>query len=1200
MKRKRGAVLIVVLGVLAVLALLAVTFSTLQATERRVARNYLDTVRARLLARSGVEDAVARLQEYFPSRAFDVAGVAAPKPWKYWGNDLTETAEPGAVRLEEATNPSFAVEARPSNSVESPQDPLDPNVRPLQLRIAGKDRGLSGVMASGTYGTYGDHYALKVSDLSGRLFVNDGLDGGPQGSVSLNLKRILNVLGQIPGVSVPQLGDKVLAARPASGYRHANELIIALGDEAAWARVREFVTVDAWVDPNVANPVPLSAAIASEYPVPYFRGSPALYRSGRGKDAKGTRLQGDLTTVPPSQPSDPAIRVYGLDELNPQWIEIVRRAPVNVNTAAREVLVALLSDLKGFFLTDRRRNNPVWSGGPYLAFTQQNTFSPDNTEGDEYGFLVQTLPIVGPGSTATGISAFDVADEIVACRNRRATKSFNYATIPWGGPFRSWRQFYQFVDNLVAIGVIADPRPIFFDHSENTAEPTGHGPLIPSAFQSKHGAQAIADVLKANFNPNLHLNELNPDENLHLIVDKTDLIVNSSEFCFLPTGAFEIQSLGRVLRPELGYSDCRLSPDNELTAQAKVTAVVKLYDVVRETNQRQFAAGERGPIGKDTNSGRPLEVGPEPENGLFPGSFGAPGEPDNEWGGYVSLSTVGGHHHGGTVEKPNNTLWTTLRDVPVRPHLESAFHVHYALDHDAHHHQLGNDARAEIASRTNPDENVENWPDPLPGGGDAGYAGPYGPASGPGNAHRLARSFRLGRSGGTMPALQAAAPSDLRIDGAYSERNAAPAYAASRSGTSLWQYDTDPAQGMVSFWYKPSFAPERTGKIRVPWDFSRYHEPCWGCHVYPFAMWFFPVQFNHGLAEVSVPFYGWGNESMGRFRTCSIVWGHCQWHTVPTMSWFGNMSDTLNHRLHPDQDIKSNPLSGRRWIHFTMTWFLNGWEYGGRSSRLFINGSTKKVPFNWASIRPGDPTGGDTLMHQWAAHDGGDTNHIRMGGPSTIGKAPGTPWRGNYAADGTVDEVYVWNREEAVDPLTLWLRGRYYVPRAPEEATFTSQAITIEAGTRRAPAPPSQVTGGSQPLPPSRIRVLGVTWTWYGEGTDANGIPVLYDYSSTGADYSVMTPPPDVGPKVRLGIKDGAVAYGPFDDDSFSPVRDPSGNVPQIQDPTRVKYFAEFRLEKATPLDTILLATPVLDDVTLFWDDGGPQLLSYVLDSRSF
>jgi len=88
---RKGAVLIIVLGVLAVLALLATTFATLQATERNVAHNYLDTVRAKLLAQSGVQDAEAKLREYFPFRYFNGVDVKAPKPWKFWGPDPTET-----------------------------------------------------------------------------------------------------------------------------------------------------------------------------------------------------------------------------------------------------------------------------------------------------------------------------------------------------------------------------------------------------------------------------------------------------------------------------------------------------------------------------------------------------------------------------------------------------------------------------------------------------------------------------------------------------------------------------------------------------------------------------------------------------------------------------------------------------------------------------------------------------------------------------------------------------------------------------------------------------------------------------------------------------------------------------------------------------------------------------------------------------
>src|SRR6185436_12717654 len=143
--RRKGAVLIIVLGVLAVLALLATTFATLQATERQVAVNYLDTVRAKLLAQSGVQDAEAKLREYFPFRYFNTVKVNGPKPWKYWGKDNTEKIEPPADdKLELATNPSFAIEVIQGNVVETPQNPLDDNITPKKVTIEGKDAGLSG------------------------------------------------------------------------------------------------------------------------------------------------------------------------------------------------------------------------------------------------------------------------------------------------------------------------------------------------------------------------------------------------------------------------------------------------------------------------------------------------------------------------------------------------------------------------------------------------------------------------------------------------------------------------------------------------------------------------------------------------------------------------------------------------------------------------------------------------------------------------------------------------------------------------------------------------------------------------------------------------------------------------------------------------------------------------------------------------
>ena len=81
-------------------------------------------------------------------------------------------------------------------------DPDSGSVAPRALVIEGAVRGISGTGAA-TYATNGDHYSLKVTDLSGCIYVNDGVDQGSSGSVSQNLRRILNVLGDV--IQVPSL-----------------------------------------------------------------------------------------------------------------------------------------------------------------------------------------------------------------------------------------------------------------------------------------------------------------------------------------------------------------------------------------------------------------------------------------------------------------------------------------------------------------------------------------------------------------------------------------------------------------------------------------------------------------------------------------------------------------------------------------------------------------------------------------------------------------------------------------------------------------------------------------------------------------------------------------------------------------------------------------------------------------------------------
>lgn len=1261
----RGAVLIIVLGVLAVLALLATTFATLQATEKQVARNYLDTVRAKLLAQSGVQDAEARLREFFPYRYFSTVNANEPKPWKYWGRDVAETKEPGPDdKLEESLNPSFALEARSGNKPEVPQDPSDVNVAPLQVLVDGKARGMSGILGSSTYANNGDQYALKITDISGRLYVNDGLDGDTptrKSSVTQNLKRILNILGDV--IHVKNLGDRIVDNRPVSGYRNAQDLLKALEfDELMYNRVKDYVTTYAWVDPNVINPVPLSQSLAERFAartnVRFDRGTPPIYRFGSqvtGVNSAKAPVNpvGGLDAFNGSQ--DPAaenITIYGLDTLNPQWIEVVSRAPVNVNAAPREILIALLTGLQGFFITDRRRNNPRWKGDLYLSFKQQSNFDSDGPSisyGDEYGWIVETFPIVNEATTGrNGIAASLIADEIVACRNRQKGTygSYGGAGAPWfSGPFRSWHQFNAFIDYLAkpksegGAELLMDPRDgIYQDYETENVDPTGYGKLVPSEIQALAGHQAIADVIKANFNPNAHLNELNPDLNLFQYVDKTDLFIHSTEFTFVPTGYFEVEAIGRVLRPKDPKVGDSLLGDNEIVSQAKVTAVYKLYDMYRETTHKQFYGGTLSEQGGawGTNSGYSLEIGPEPDNGVFPGTAGAEGDAENEYGGYIALPTNGGPYGGrhGTAPKGKNMLQKTLQ-LPDAPHLQDAMHVHFRLDHDCHHHVVD---RQEIASRKLQDENVENHPD-WAGQGLFGYPGPYNPASGRAGFHRCAKSFRLNAAdgGGTkvQKNFEPFPPSDLRIDGAYVERHAGAAYYNTKNGTGIWPFDSESqSKGIVSYWWKPSFAPERTGKVRTAWDISKFHTPCGQqVNVWPFALWFFPSHYDPGQSEVAGPKY-WHNNS-GQFEPASLCMGSKAWHDVSVGHEFGRLTVCLNHLDHDDHKyLKPNPFRHHQWMHTAFVWSLNGTDPSGvQSSKLFVNGSDAYSKYSYTSMTNGWAAGRSKLS-KFDRHDGGEFNQIRVGGVSKIanaaelsgaGSLTAGAYRGNYSGDHTVDEMYMWNTD-TYDPNLQWMQGRYYVPSSGGgrtggggEGRFTSDVLDrmIPYAPRQLP-PPSSVqppggtaSGGTALADPSSVRILGVAWTYYGErhdesqqeyaqvvrqGEQEGHRRFVYDYGNNRLLAGVPT-----GQRraiVRVGIQDGSLVYGPFEEDGFSPVLDKNGRTPRIQDPKLARYTVDFEIEGGG--NPVLLATPVLDDVTIFWDDEQTHLLSYTFDNRTF
>ncbi len=478
MRRARaGVALILVAGVLGILAVLAAAFVTMAQLERRASSQRLYATKAGLLARSGIEDALARL-----SAGQDPCADAN----RYGGEDWDWESDPNHTlssreALSEVYKPTGAgtaadVDGCPIRQAMRPSFPAKTSGNPTLLPVAGRERGYTGRL-SGDQVPTGNSYALKVEDESAKINVNGGVLAAPSDLTrgwNGQLARVLGVLGQQGEVGIPTLGTAVLQNRPLGGYASLAQLQQRLGTTKD---LSPYLTTSSWTDSKVVRP--------NEYPTSDGATKAALSELKKGRSQLSLEEGG--------------------------------RPPVNLNAAPRAVLVALLEGLRG-----------------RSCHTAEN--DPDYTD-------------VSIDATL----ARDIADAIVA---RRRTDRFD-----------TWSEFQAFCDSLVDAGVI---------RGLNTTKYGG-------------GNLSGADVLKANFNPNTDLNKQLADQILWKWIDKSDLVVWSTEGSLGPTGAFRVEAAGRLLDAQ-----------GRLLAEATLGGPVEVFALLRQTTQRDFLAG-RAPNGSDTS-----------------------------------------------------------------------------------------------------------------------------------------------------------------------------------------------------------------------------------------------------------------------------------------------------------------------------------------------------------------------------------------------------------------------------------------------------------------------------------------------------------------------------------------------------------------------------------------------------------------------
>ncbi|MFC1587664.1 PilX N-terminal domain-containing pilus assembly protein [Planctomycetota bacterium] len=605
---RHGMVLIVVLGVLALMSILAITFVSLTRLERSISKNYVDRTKAIMIAESGIENAIIKIQSF--------SGVLSSTELA----DMTYNPSAPEASLQDAEKPSFAVSQTPP---------------------AGINGTVSGFVGPGTYIAKGDFYKLKVEDESGKLNLNDSDNlTDPGDSSTGRLSTIVRNLAEL--IFSPTYGQeigtvvvgKIMQKRNDLGGQFSDldqireALITAdITDRSEQDNFLRNVTLWSWRDPNTLKPQP-------------------AFNKTEGVDGSGFHQDPEVFNYPATEAlmssGDTIDDTYGDDiYMNSQFqhkgLELEPRSPVNINTASRELIQALLMGIQGLHTYEyghERLFRSVWSiyggnrgGGstlnammnypllfgrnPLLMHTADlnravgdpprwispwfigiNFIAPDPDERRFVGAFSPGMFYPVTSTSRIGLEANFLGNGFGSVRRTagidealaEAVSVVFYDHIHTDNkPFGSWQEFQNFV-----YGYFDYHGNYYYDTVNYGVHSTGSGEyrfiysyldddsnrdLVRGALYQKFQADAIL----ANFCPNSDLNDFNPNKTLWRFTDKNDLLHYTTEFCFEPTGTFSIRSEGYVL-----------GPNAQLHARQMIHSVIKVFETARITTQAQF------------------------------------------------------------------------------------------------------------------------------------------------------------------------------------------------------------------------------------------------------------------------------------------------------------------------------------------------------------------------------------------------------------------------------------------------------------------------------------------------------------------------------------------------------------------------------------------------------------------------------------
>ncbi len=699
---RKALALIIVAGVLGVMTVLGVCFVVLARMERQASQRRTYATKALLLARSGLEDALARLaagqechasinayggEDWNDDRILN-AGVETDgqiyQPSKLNRNDCPTT---------QALRPSFCKLI---------------GLNPDLVLMDGRMRGYTGRLADDS-SMKGNTYTLNARAGDG-LFLNGG-DPASEANLGYNavLRRILGTLAEAvdreDGVAgngpVTQAdGLNLIDRRPRTArgwesWKQVRDLALS-GSQAKLDALQSYLTLQAWVDRKVISP-----------------------NAMLGMEGRNCQSWAYIKLTHETYSALPGTKEPGFERipLLPGG-KLVGRAPIGLDWARtrRPILIALLAGLKGLTLD---QTTAIGSTGDHVGTLRTTEISLD--------------------WSLTSDDCRHVADYILNSTSE----------------LKTWEQWHVFCD------------------------------AIPDALISGSAElrQSKRDLLKANFNPNSRLNKFCPNASLWTSVDKSDLLVYSTEFSLLPStaSAQELESVARILGKNGRVLASRalkasIAPVNHLTLSTQKEFVCEeLGDVsvagdewaFRQPGQTSFMSGSAGTgktwghaLGGLGTTGTSLQTYPEPIVITESGATLAV-RPAN-YDGTLQLATV----------ETAQDDWYGVDVNPSPPVKDMKLLARYTTGLDL-------DVSDAAPDRPDGDARWRNLPDIQ----QVTYNGGGSPT--------------LSELGNGL--LHPTRPNTLYPDGIYSEKDRAPSY--------LDQNNANGFHGLITYWLKPNCIP---------------------------------------------------------------------------------------------------------------------------------------------------------------------------------------------------------------------------------------------------------------------------------------------------------------------------------------------------------------------------------------------------------